>query len=146
VKASSLYLLFAVLSLSGCKPKQSQAGKQQHPDAPARLRPFIRSDIEAAARLLDSKHESVPLWPTALMPGITLHCPTPINTVDDLKTVLATAPNTFHRGSHFAGALEFDDWLVASLEPPSTPPGESNWVFGVLAKKGSPELCPFSHW
>jgi hypothetical protein len=146
IPVHAFYLLLVVLTLSGCGTKQSQAAKQRQTDVPTSPPTFIRSDVEGATRLLDSKHESVPLWPSALTPGTTLRCPSPIDSVDDLKAVLTTAPNTFHRGFHFAGVFELDGWLAASLEPPSTPPGQSNWVFGVLIKKGSTELCPFSHW
>ena len=72
--------------------------------------------------------------------------PKPINSSEELKAVLATAPKTFHQGERFGDIVEFNGWFAASLDSPNTAPGKSAWIIGIVVQKGSGELCGFSHW
>ena len=108
--------------------------------------PHIKGDFELAKLLLASKHKSIPLWPDHLDGSVTLRCPKPINSSEELKAVLATAPKTFHQGERFGDIVEFNGWFAASLDSPNTPPGKSVWIVGIVVQKGSSELCGFSHW
>lgn len=90
--------------------------------------------------------DSATLWPDRLPAGATLRSPKAISSPDDLKAILQTAPKTFNSGDRFGDTVEFDGWFAAPLDSAATKPGKSLWIFGVTVKKGSTELCTFSHW
>jgi hypothetical protein len=104
----------------------------------------IKANIRRATDRVKSDHNVHTTWPEHRDVGTIVRSPKPINSFEDLKTFLRTAPKTFLGDKQFGDFTESDGWFAASLDP--TVLKESTWIWGVVVQKGSTDLYFFSHW
>ena len=104
--------------------------------------------IAKAKVFLNSKHALVELWPDFFQFDKILRSPKPIDTKEDFRNLLSTAPSGWNHSSSFGDIVEFDGWFAVELFITDSGRSDRSYVgnMGLLVKKGSKELCPYIAW